>query len=188
MAGLLSGCHVQQQVELTDSGFVPSSVVLDEIQLNVGSSLTIHNASSQDVVFCEQVSALCGFAPAGADSGWEFDAAQTDVISTPQFPQAQLLVGVPMHLEAATRTAITVRWVSHAAPDETSPSRFDIQWRHDTSKKNPRWHDLAVHTANVEATFVPPHPGHYAFRARLCDSFADLDSCSLWSPELNARV
>src|SRR5947208_4079085 len=43
-------------VEFTDNGFVPSSVVLDEIRLNVGASLDIHNSSSQNVVFCEQVS------------------------------------------------------------------------------------------------------------------------------------
>jgi hypothetical protein len=175
-------------VELTDNGFVPSAVVLDAIQLHVGAPVAIHNASSQDVAICEQVSGLCLDVPIGVDSGFEFDAAETTVITTPQFPQAQLLVGVPMRLEGATRAGITVRWVSHATPVLTAPSRFDVQWRQDTSEQHPRWHDFAVETANVVGTFVPPHPGHYAFRARLCDNFAGRVPCSMWSPELKTRV
>jgi len=175
-------------VEFTDNGFVPSSVVLDAIRLNVGASLDIHNSSSQNVVFCEQVSGTCGFAAVGQDSGWEFDAADTTMITTPQFPNAHLIVGVPMHLEAASRAGITVRWTSHAVPDPSAPSRFDVQWRHDTSENHPRWRDFAVQTTNVEGTFAPPHPGHYAFRSRLCDNFGLLVFCSLWSPELEVHV
>jgi hypothetical protein len=177
-----------QLVDFTDNGFVPAAVVLDAIQLNAGASLAIHNASSQDAMFCEQVSGECGFASIGVDSGWEFDAAETTVISTPQFPQAQLLVGVPMRLEGATRAGITVRWDSHPTPDQTSPSRFDVQWRQDTSEQHPRWHDFAAETANVVGTFVPPHPGHYVFHARVCDNFGGLVFCSMWSPELKTRV
>jgi hypothetical protein len=177
-------------VEFTDNGFVPAAVVLDAIQLNAGASLAIHNASSQDVTFCEQVSGLCQGVSSGGDSGFGFDAAETTVISTPQFPQARLVVGVPMRLVGATRAGITVRWVSHPTPDpdETAPARFDVQWRQDTSERHPRWHDFAAETANVVGTFVPPHPGHYVFRARLCDNFGGLVSCSMWSPELKTRV
>jgi hypothetical protein len=94
-----------------------------------------------------------------------------------------------MHLEAATRAGITVRWSSHAAPDETAPVRFDVQWRTGTGEEPGQlWHDFAVQTANVAATFVPPHPGHYAFRARLCENVSGLFFCSLWSPKLHTRV
>src|SRR2546421_12948765 len=71
-------------VEFTDNGFVPSSVVLDAIRLNVGASLDIHNSSSQNVVFCEQVSGTCGFAAVGHGSGGGFDAARTTTVPTPE--------------------------------------------------------------------------------------------------------
>jgi hypothetical protein len=178
-----------QLVEFTDKRFVPSSVVLDPIQLNTGSSLAIHNGSSQDVVFSEQPSGLSSFTPKGVTSGWEFDAAGTYGISSPQVPRSHLMVGVPMHLEAVTRAGITVRWSSHAAPDETAPVRFDVQWRTGTGEEPGQlWHDFAVQTANVAGTFVPPHPGHYAFRARLCENASGLFFCSLWSPNLHTRV
>jgi hypothetical protein len=175
-------------VAFTDNGFVPSSVVLDAIRLNVGASLDIHNGSTQNVVFCEQASGTCSFTTVGQDSGWEFDAADTTMITTPQFPNAHLMVGVPMQLEAASRAGITVRWTSHALPDPSAPSRFDVQWRKVASGTHPRWQDFAVQTTSVEGTFAPPHPGHYAFRSRLCDTFGGLVFCSLWSPELEVRI
>ncbi|HEY7138323.1 MAG TPA: hypothetical protein VIB48_24925 [Acidimicrobiia bacterium] len=172
-------------VTLTDAGFAPATVLVDAVRLNVGATLAVHNASSQSVVLCEQVSSTCGFAPVGQDSYWEFDAAETTTLTTPQFPQAKLVVEVPLSLESASRAGITVRWSSHATPDPSAPSRFDVQWRRAAPRRHPRWHDLEVATVDVAGTLVPRHPGRYVFRARLCDLGA-IVVCSGWSPELHA--